>query len=203
MKLLAEILSSRIRSEIFRILFGVNEEALHLREIERRSGLTVGTVQGELKKLLTLDLIEKRRDGNRLYYKANKEHPLYPEIRNIVLKTSGLADVIKIALSAAPEIKVAFVFGSIASHEEKAGSDVDLMVIGALGLRKLTGLLMGVSNQIGREVNPHVLTENEFMKRKKSKDHFISQVLESPKIFIIGNQNDLDEMGRIRLVKKT
>lgn len=200
--MLPEILSSRIRSEIFRILFGVHDEALHLREIERRSGLAVGTVQGELKKLLNLDLIKKRRDGNRLYYQANKEHPLYPEIRNIVLKTSGLADVIRVVLSATPDIKIAFVFGSIARQEEKAESDVDLMVIGALGLRKLTGLLMGVSNQIGREVNPHVLTENEFIKRKKSKDHFISQVLESPKIFIIGNQNDLDEMGRIRLAKK-
>jgi predicted nucleotidyltransferase len=203
MKLLAEILSSRIRSEIFRILFGVQDQALHLREIERRSGLTVGTVQGELKRLLNLDLIKKQRDGNRLYYRANKEHPLYPEIRSIVLKTSGLADVIKMALSAVPDIKAAFVFGSVARHEEKAGSDVDLMVIGALGLRKLTGLLVGASEQIGREVNPHVLTEKEFIRRKRNKDHFITQVLESPKIFIIGNQNDLDKMGRIRLVEKT
>jgi predicted nucleotidyltransferase len=203
MKLLPEILSSKIRSEIFRILFGVNDEALHLREIERRSGLTVGTVQQELKKLLNLDLIKKRKDGNRLYYQANKQHPLYPEIRNIVLKTSGLADVIKEALSATPDIKIAFVFGSIARHEEKSGSDVDLMVIGAIGLRKLTGSLMEISEQIGREINPHVLTEKEFKKRTRDREHFISEVLEAPKIFIIGNQNDLNEMGRVRLGQKT
>ncbi len=199
MKLLAEILSSKIRAEIFRILFGVNDDALHLREIERRSGLTVGTVQQELKKLLSLDLIKRRKDGNRLYYQANKEHPLYRDIKNIVLKTSGLADVIKGALSTSPDIKIAFVFGSIARHEEKAGSDVDLMVIGALGLRRLTGLLMGVSDQVGREINPHVLTEIEFLKRRKGKDHFITQVLEAPKIFITGSQNDLSACPAIAL----
>jgi len=195
MNLLAEILSSRIRAEIFRILFGVNDEALYLREIERRSGLTVGTVQQELKKLLNLDLLKKRKDGNRIYYQARKEHPLYPEIRSIILKTSGLSDFISGALGVSPDIKIAFVFGSIARHDEKAGSDVDLMVIGRLGLRKLTGLLDGISEQIGREINPHVLSEGEFVKRKKNKDHFITEVLESPKIFIIGSRNELDAMA--------
>jgi DNA-binding transcriptional ArsR family regulator len=90
MNLLAEILSSKIRSEIFRMLFGVDGEALHMREIERRSGLSIGTNQQEIKKLLRLNLIIKRKDGNRIYYQANKEHPLYPEIRNMVLKTAGL-----------------------------------------------------------------------------------------------------------------
>jgi predicted nucleotidyltransferase/predicted transcriptional regulator len=195
MNLLAEILSSRTRAEIFRILFGVNDESLHLREIERRSGLTVGTVQQELKKLVNLDLMKKRKDGNRIYYQARKEHPLYPEIRNIILKTSGLSDVIAGALGVSQDIKIAFVFGSIARHDEKAGSDVDLMVIGRLGLRKLTGLLDGISEQIGREINPHALSEGEFVKRRKNKDHFITEVLESPKIFIIGSRNELDAMG--------
>ncbi|MDD1700226.1 MAG: hypothetical protein LUQ04_05465 [Methanoregula sp.] len=195
MNLLSEILSSKIRAEVFRILFGVDDTALHLREIERRSGLTIGTVQQEMKKLLQLDLIKRRKDGNRIYYQANKEHPLYTEIRNIVLKTSGLAEVIKGALSASPDIKMAFVFGSIAQHTEKAASDVDLMVVGAIGLRKLTGLLTDVSGKIGREINPHVFSEKEFVKRKKGQDHFLNKVLESPRIFIIGTENELAEMA--------
>lgn len=195
MNLLAEILSSKIRGEVFRILFGVDDNALHLREIERRSGLTIGTVQQEIKKLLKLDLIKRQRDGNRIYYQANREHPLYTEIRNIVLKTTGLAEVIKGALSASPDIKIAFVFGSIAHQTEKAASDVDLMVIGTLGLRKLTGLLTGVSVRVGRDINPHVFSEKEFVRRKKGRDHFLNQVLESSKIFIIGTENDLAEMA--------
>ena len=195
MNLLAEILSSRIRSEIFRMLFGVNDEALHMREIERRSGLSIGTIQQEVKKLLRLNLIIKRKDGNRIYYQANKEHPLFAEIRSLVLKTVGLVDFFRKALEADPNIKLAFVFGSIARQEEKDKSDVDLMIIGDIGMRQLTGLLSGVSGQVGREINPHALSIKEFLKRKKAKDHFLIQVLESPKLFIIGNENELAELA--------
>lgn len=195
MGLLAEILSSNIRAEIFRNLFGVEKQSLHLREIERRTGFAVGTVQQEIKKLLRLDIITRIKDGNRSYYKANTDHPLYPDIRNLVLKTNGLADLLKTALSAEAKIKIAFVFGSFARKEEKAVSDVDLMVVGDIGLRKLTGLLMDVSEKLGREINPYRLTESEFIKRKKDKDHFLQEVLESPKIFITGTEDELKRMG--------
>ncbi len=190
------MLSSRIRAEIFRNLFGVApDSALYMREIERRTGFAIGTVQTELKKLQRLDIISRVRDGNRVYYRANTAHPVYPEIRALVLKTSGLADVIVNALRNETGIRVAFLFGSFARHEEKAGSDVDLMVVGEIGLRKLTGLLMDVSGKIGREVNPHVFSKKEFVKRKKNQDHFLKQVLEAPKIFIIGTENELAEMA--------
>ena len=195
MGILAEILSSNIRAEIFRNLFGVEKQILHLREIERRTGFAVGTVQQEIKKLLRLDIITRIKDGNRSYYKANTNHPLYPEIRNLVLKTNGLADLLKQALSAEPKIKIAFVFGSFARKEEKAASDVDLMIIGDVSLKKLTGLLMDVSEKMGREINPYRLTESEFIKRKKEKDHFLQEVLQSPKIFITGTEDELEAMG--------
>jgi len=196
MNVLAEILSSKIRAEIFRLLFGTIAEELHMREIERRTGYAIGTIQTELKKLLRLNLVKKRRDGNRLYYRANKEHPIYSDIRSLVLKTIGLVDIIRHTLKQDPTIRIAFVFGSIARHEESAGSDVDLMVIGKLGLRKLTGMLTGVSEQIGREINPHVLTVDEFIKRKANREHFLAQVLKAPKIFIIGNVNDLEAVDK-------
>jgi predicted nucleotidyltransferase len=194
MNKLAEILSSRARAEIFRLLFrGANEE-FHVREIQRRSGLNDRTIRQELQKLVRLDLIKGRRDGNRIYYGANRENSLYADIRNVVLKTIGLADALKDALKD-DRIRIVFVFGSIAKGEEKAESDVDLMVIGDLGLRHLTKLLSGVSEKIGREINPHVLAENEFQKRIESKEHFIANVLKSPKIFIIGSDSDLKALG--------
>jgi predicted nucleotidyltransferase len=194
MSLLSEILSSNIRAEIFRLLFGVADEELHMREIERRTGFAIGTIQTELKKLLRLDLLNKRRDGNRLYYHANKDHPLYTAIHNLVIKTVGLVDVLHGALAPSKQVDAAFVFGSIARKDEKSGSDVDLMVIGDVGLRKLSGLLSGISEQIGREINPHVFTVTEFRKRKKQNNHFISRVLESPIIFIIGSEHELKAM---------
>ena len=195
MNRLAELLSSRARAEIFRLLFSGTGEELHVREIERRSGLNDSTLRQELRKLVRLDLVQSRRDSNRVYYRAKTESPLYPEIRNLVLKTSGLSDVLKSALRD-KRIRVAFVFGSIAHGEEKAGSDVDLMVIGQLGLRDLSRLLSGIQEKIGREVNPHVLKDEELRKRARAKEHFVSSVLESPKIFIIGSHHELEAMGR-------
>ena len=195
MNRLAELLSSRARAEIFRLLFNGTGDELHVREIERRSGLNDSTLRQELRKLVRLDLVQSRRDSNRVYYRAKTESPLYPEIRNLVLKTSGLSDVLKSALTD-KRIRVAFVFGSIARGEEKAGSDVDLMVIGQLGLRDLSRLLSGIEEKIGREVNPHVLREEEFRKRIRAKEHFVSSVMEAPKIFIIGSERELEAMGR-------
>jgi len=195
MNRLAEILSSRARAEIFRLLLSGTGEELHVREIERRSGLNDSTLRQELRKLVRLDLVQSRRDSNRVYYRAKTENPLYPEIRNLVLKTSGLSDVLKSALLD-KRIRVAFVFGSIAHGDEKAGSDVDLMVIGQLGLRDLSRLLSGIEEKIGREVNPHILREEEFRKRIRAKEHFVSSVMDTPKIFIIGSQHELESMGR-------
>jgi DNA-binding transcriptional ArsR family regulator len=192
---LSDILSSRVRAEIFRLLFGLDEKELHLREIERQVSLSLGTIRQDLQKLVKLDLVTTRRDGNRLYYRANTEHPLYPDIRKLVLKTAGLVEILKSVLDQ-EGVKVAFVFGSLASNREKAASDVDLMVIGAVGLRTLSSWLSGVSEQIGREINPHTMTVEEFCRRKETGNHFLPNVLESPKLFIVGNENDLAAMGR-------
>jgi predicted nucleotidyltransferase len=111
------------------------------------------------------------------------------------LKTNGLVAVLKDALGNGKDVKTAFIFGSFARREEKAKSDIDLMVIGNIGLRKLTGMLTDVAGKIGREINPHALTEKEFVKRKKEEDHFLNQVMQSPKLFIIGDENELAEMA--------
>lgn len=195
MNILSEILSSKIRAEIFHLLFGIVENDLHMREIERRSGHAIGTIQTEFKKLLRLDLVIKRRDGNRVYYRANKDHPLYSDIHSIVLKTIGLTDIFRKVFEGQQEIQFAFIFGSIANYREKASSDVDLMVLGKLGLRKLSKLLSGIPDQIGREINPHALSLEEFRKRKSNNDHFIAQVMKSPKIMIVGNKDEFEAMA--------
>jgi len=195
---LSDILSSRGRAEIFRLLFGLNDQELHLREIERRSGLIVGTIQREIKNLKRMDLIKERRVGNRVYYRANDEHPLFNDIRNIVLKTSGLVEVLRAPLDR-EEVKVAFVFGSIARQDEGARSDVDLMVIGDVSLRKVSGWLMGLYEKIGREINPHTLSLEEYAEKKQKKEHFLSSVLNSPKLFVIGDEDELAALGRQRM----
>jgi DNA-binding transcriptional ArsR family regulator len=195
MNTLSDLLSSRVKAEIFRLLFGGADGELHVREIERRSGLADATVRQELKRLTRLGVVEPRRDGNRTYYHANTEHPLYPDIRNMVLKTSGLVDVLQEPLTHSG-IRLAFVFGSLARSNSKAGSDVDLMVIGTISLRQLGKLLSGVATKLGREINPHVLTPEEFAKRGKTRDHFVATVLSEPRLFVIGSEDELKAMGR-------
>lgn len=194
MNTLAELLSSRVKAEIFRLLFGVVPRELHGREIERQSGLADGTVRQELKRLTGLGVVESRPDGNRTYYRANTRHPLYPDIRNLVLKTDGLVEALRTALESA-DIPLAFVFGSVAAGTEQAESDIDLLVIGTISLRQLGKLLSSVTAQVGREINPHIFTVEEFARRKKARDHFISTVLAAPKLFVKGSEDELTTMG--------
>ena len=194
MNILSEILSSKVRAEVFRLLFGLNDGALHVRGIERKTGFAIGTIQTEMKKLHRLNLVLKKRDGNRLYYRANQQHPVFSEIQALVIKTVGLLDVLKSALADEKKIRLAFVFGSIARGSEKADSDIDLMVIGNIGLRSLTRLLRGLTEKIGREINPYILSTEEFNLRKSENEHFVTQVLKDSKLFIIGEENDLKTM---------
>ena len=194
MNILAEILSSRVRSEIFRILFGTDVQEYHLREIQRRAKLAIGTVQQETAKLEELGLIIRQQEGNRTYYKANIAHPLYREIHNLVLKTIGLADILQTSLSI-DTIKIAFIFGSFASGTEKSDSDIDVFIIGDIGLRTVSKVLKEPSLKIGREINPHVMTAKEFVTRKKGKEHFVKNVIDSPKLMIIGTENELTRLG--------
>ena len=198
--LLAEILCSKVRAELFRLLFDSHTPELHMREIERQSHLVIGTIQQDLKKLARLDLVTSHRDGNRLYYRANINHPLFQEIKNLVVKTTGAVPLLKEALHnkevSEQEILVAFIFGSIARNEERADSDIDLMIIGNVGLRKVSHLLSGLSGKLSREINPHVLTLKDFKRKLTDQDHFLTQVMSTKKLFIIGNENELEAMGR-------
>jgi DNA-binding transcriptional ArsR family regulator len=194
MNTLAKLLSSRVKSEVLRLLFGLTARELHLREMERQSGLSVSTVRQELRRLTGLGLITARQDGNRTYYQANTQHPLYVDIRSLVLKTSGLVEVLQKALHDA-DLQVAFVFGSLASGAEQAQSDVDLLIIGSVGLRKVSALLTDAAKQLAREINPHIMTPAEFARKLAAGDHFITSVLNSPRVLVLGNEDDLAAMG--------
>jgi len=192
---LVDIVSSRVKAELLRLLFGLGQPELHLRELVRQSGLSLGTVQQELRRLTRVGLVTARKDGNRVYYRANPDHPAHRELCSLVLKTDGLVGVLQPALNT-PDISIAFIFGSLARGDTGAASDVDLMVIGSVGLRKLTSLLSGLAHRLGREINPHLLTPEEFAGRKDKRDHFVTSVLAAPKLFVKGTEDELATMGQ-------
>lgn len=191
MNLLIQIISSQVRAEIFRLLFNNKKPSIHLRDLQRKSQLSIGTIQKEITHLKKLDLIVPERDGNRLYYSANANHPLFKDICSLVEKTTGVAENLKNILNTVEKIECAFIFGSYAKGEEKSHSDIDLIVIGDVGLRALSSKLKEMTEQIEREVNPHVYSFKTWKEKLKKKDHFIRSLLNDKKIFLIGDEDVL------------
>lgn len=192
---LLNVLFPKVRAEVLRLLFADAQTKLHLRELTRQSGLSLGTVQEELEKLHAADLVVSRRDGNRRYYCANPEHPIFRDLQQLVLKTSGLRDVLERALRNIRGIDLAFVFGSLARSNGKASSDVDLMVIGGAGLRALAPALRKASAEIGREINPHTYSTAEWRKKRRAHNAFLNNVVEGEKLFVKGSNDELARLG--------
>jgi predicted nucleotidyltransferase len=162
-------------------------------ELIRSAGTGSGAAQRELARLEHSGLIVARRIGNQKHYQANAASPLFGELRNIVLKTVGLAEPLRDALKrVASEIRAAFIYGSVAKAADQAGSDIDLMVVSdTLSYGDVFGALDKLSRTLGRNVNPTVYSAAEFSKRAKNENAFITRVLEGPKVWVIGSQNDL------------
>jgi predicted nucleotidyltransferase len=192
---LSDLFGSKSRAEIFRILFSKPGQEFYLREIHRSSRMSIRPIQVELSRLMGLGLIRSRIDGNRVYYFANISHPFFSDIKSLVEKTSGFQAVLKAALIDS-QIKLAFVFGSIASGKAKPESDIDLFIIGNIGLRTVTQMLAGVSEQLGREVNPQVMSEIEFRNKIEKRAHFVTALLDVQKLYIVGNEDDFKRLGK-------
>ena len=184
----------QVRAEVLRLLFADSGREVHVRDLERQSGLNVKTVQDELGKMSKADLVTSRRDGNRRYYRANASHPLFVDLQQLVLKTSGLRDVLAEALKGVKGIEVALIFGSLAAGSGKAASDVDLLVIGDAGLRALAPGLRRASERIGREINPVTMTATEYAKGRK-KHPLLLDIAGKEKLFIKGGADELERLG--------
>ena len=191
---LSSLLFPEYRRRVLGLLLLRPDEALHGREIARRTGLPAGSVTRELGKLAEAGLLKREKRGNQQVYTADTSGPIFLELASILRKTSGLADVLSEALAPlAPKLRVAFIFGSVAQGRESAGSDIDVMLIGEASFRQVVELLHPTQTVLGREVNPKILAAAEF-KRKARREPFLVDVLAKPKIFLIGNAHDLEEL---------
>ena len=191
---LPSLLFPEYRRRVLGLLLLRPDEALHGREIARRTGLPAGTITRELTRLAEVGLLKRTKRGNQQVYSADTSGPIFAELASILRKTSGLADVLVQALApAAPKLRLAFVFGSVARGQETAGSDIDVMLIGAASFRQAVAALHPTQAVLGREVNPKVFATREFTDKAGS-EPFLIDVLAKPKIFLIGNAHDLEEL---------
>jgi predicted nucleotidyltransferase len=184
-----------IRGDVLAALLTRPDKWWYLSELAQFLRTSPSSLQRELKALVGGGILQRRREGTRIYFKAETQSPLFPELHGLVEKTSGLLPTLHEALAPLQaRIDCAFVYGSVARNQEHALSDVDLLVIGDVRLAELAPALRKAETRLGREINVTSYSSPEFRKRVAAKDHFLSQVLRGPKEFVKGHPRDLDEI---------
>ncbi len=175
------------------------EKAWYVSELARRMGVPSSSLQRELRDLTAVGILNTRRQGRMVYFQANVESPLFADLRGLLLKTAGLVDVLAGALKPLiKKLQVVFVYGSIAGGSEHSGSDIDLMVVGTASPKEVSLALRHAGDLLGREINATIYTPAEFNKKRHANNQFVTQVLEKPKLFVIGDAGGLGKAAVAR-----
>ena len=192
---LAEALFTKTQQRVLGLLFGNPEQSYYTNEVVRFAETGIGTIQRELTRLEAAGLITSRKVGNQMHYQANRAAAIFEELHGIVIKTVGLADVLRNTLLPLQEqIECAFIFGSIAQGKERITSDVDVMVIGNASFEDVVQAIYSSQETLHREVSPVVMSASEFSSKVLQGDRFVSRIVSEPKIFLIGES---DELGKL------
>jgi predicted nucleotidyltransferase len=199
----ADVLFGKARGAILGLLYEHPDQSFYYRQLTRElKSLSVGTLQRELEMLTQLGLIERSTLGKQVFYRANRSHPVFPEMRALVSKTLGLVPTMRSALAPlADRISVAFIYGSIAWREERAESDIDIMVVGRARLEDVLSNLGNIEASLRRAVNPTVYSVPEFKTKLARGNHFLNSVVRGEKIFLIGDEDELRKVGGIRMAE--
>jgi predicted nucleotidyltransferase len=198
-KPLAATLLGTSRSAILATLLLRPERELHARELSRVSGVSIGTLQRELGVLVDLGLLTRRAAGRQVFYAADRTSPVFEELAGLLRKTAGLADVLREALAPLTSaIRMSFVYGSMAAGKAGPHSDIDLMVVGEASLTAVAKAVHPAQARLGREINPTVMSEREWTRRRREGDGFVRSLLTEPKIWLSGDDDDASKPGKGR-----
>lgn len=183
---------NQYRRKVLGLLLMRPDQQIHLRELARVIGAAPGTLKKELDALCGVGLLRAERVGNQVRFCANTAHPVFPELQALIRKTIGLVDALRLSLAPlAGRIDAAFVFGSMASGTESAGSDIDLMVVGDAGFAEIVDATYAAQATLGREINPKVMSASEWQAKKAERNAFLQDVLNKPRIMLIGDADAL------------
>ena len=187
-----EFMFSPYRRQVLAELFLRPGEQFHVRELERITGVSAGSLHRELKAMAASGLLVREKVGNQVFYKANADCSIYEELAGIFRKTMGLVLLLQNALvDLYDRIDVAFVFGSMGSGQQSAGSDLDICVLGDVTLLEIVKALSPVQDALRREINPVVMTTKKFSSLSAKEDRFATRVLSEPILFVKANEHEL------------
>lgn len=194
---LASALFSRVQLRILSLLFGQPDRAYQVTEAINLAGSGRGAVQRELERLTKAGILNRTLYRNHKLYQANRQSPVFEELRSLILKTVGLVEPLRDSLKAfRSKIDVAFVYGSIAKGADTANSDIDLLIIGDdLAYGDIFNALQKAEKTLHRPVSPNLMTRQEWRQRTSDKNPFIRKILQQPRLFIFGDDNELKGIG--------
>ena len=187
-EILNRLFSSKLRIKLLDVFLSSPDARFYIRELERKIKEEAKNVSRELKNLEALGLLISEKQGNLKYYSVNENFFLYPELKAIIFKTTGVQGILKEALERLKGIETAFIYGTYATGKESESSDVDIMVIGKPDLTELNEVISNLEEKLNREINYMCFDQEEFKERRKAGDAFINEVLSGEKIMLKGTE---------------
>jgi len=195
--MLSKALFGDTRRAVLALLYGNPGNAYYLRQITRIVDCGQGAVHRELQNLAAAGILRRTRSGREVYYQADPGCPVFEELKGLVRKTAGLAEILRSALESMEDrIRAAFVYGSFAEGTERPGSDIDVMIVGDVQFSDVARAIQSAQEALGREINPTVYPVEEFIRKTTSNNYFVDNVLERKKLFLIGNEDELKRLAR-------
>lgn len=189
--MLKDLVISKVRVKLLEIFFASPSEIYHVRDLVRRTGEEINAVRRELAHMENAGMVKKEPRGNRLYYWFNKNYLFYPELAQMVAKTTGLgAEIIK-NRNKIGKLNFVMFSGRYVERRETKQNEIDILVVGEVVLPELAALIRAEEARAKREINYTVMTPEEFQFRKRRKDPFLLEILAGTRIMIVGSEEDL------------
>ena len=189
---LANALFTRTQQRVLGFLFGQPERRFQGTELIRLANAGTGAAHRLLLRLASCGLVRVDEVGRQKFYQANSAAPIYDELVALVRKTMGLREPLRKALTPfKDDIVCAFVYGSVAAGDDRADSDIDLMVVAdSLDYTALFDALQTAEQALDRTVNPNIVSPAEWVGKRHQKDGFIARVAARPRLLVIGEEED-------------
>ncbi len=194
---LSGLLGSKLRAKVLGWLFTHTDERYFVRQLTSLLKADSTNLSRELARLAKMGILVSTSSGKQKYYQANQKSPIYNELHGLMVKTAGIADVLRSAIKpSAMKIKAAFIFGSLATRTETRASDIDIIIVGDISFGDVVSLISPAHDILRREINPVVYGTQEFQEKVKTDHHFVNSVLEGEKIFLIGDEHELSRLSQ-------
>lgn len=188
------LFGSKTRVSLLSKLLMNADKSWYIRELSRELGIPYGMLYKEVKNLVSLGVINEVKRGKVTLVSVNKSLPFFAELKSLMVKSVGLSDLLRMALSELKQTRYALVYGSFASGEESVSSDVDLLIIGDVDEERVLHVVSGIEKEVEREINYILWSEQEFMEKVKSRHHLLRGIASKPVIMLVGEE---DEFRRV------